>query len=430
MNGIIGQRNGPTRRWRATLAAFAAAVWLVPASAQNESRAGETGLRALEVWSVRGSEPGAGKGFQGIGTALEGAVAPKPENRLELTPAFRGDVGSYSVTIGYRERGVSVLAAALRSGARVEVAGTGPQRAALKVGIGMNNVDLRLPEGRRRFDVMRSFLDVPVGKSTILVSVAGADGGRPRVAELTVVRRDADLAEAEEQRLYFRAASLEGKADALSRAIGAGAEVDAAIAFGTQRASALVIGAGRGFADAVETLIRAGADVNALFQDPGGEADGAPALLIAVRGGHERIVGLLLAAGADPDLALPERGSAALAGGTPLIFAIDKNGDWIRIVRLLIEGGAGVNRALPDSRGGRRAGLSGASPLMLASYLGKADLVDVLIEAGADVNYRIVGERRAGGLNPQTAGLTALKLAKGRGHSRIADRLRAAGATR
>ena len=38
---------------------------------------------------------------------------------------------------------------------------------------------------------------------------------------------------------------------------------------------------------------------------------------------------------------------------------------------------------------------------MLAAFLGKADLVDALIEAGADVNYRIPGERRKGGRNPR-----------------------------
>ncbi len=419
------------------LALTAGMLWLGPVSARDGARTGETGLSALEVWKGQAFRTGRAdfsegfdKGWESLGNALVGAVTPQLKDRLELTPPFRTNVRAYAVTIGYRETAVAVLASAMQPGATIEVAGSGPDGAALKRGGGVDNIDLELGERRLRADALRSFQDIPVGKSRIAVAVVLADGSRTEVAELAVARLDADLTNAEERLLYFRAAALDGRAQVLSRAIEAGADVDMPIALGTQRATALVIAAGQGFEDAVDVAIRAGADVDAVLRAPGIAADGASPLLLAVGRGDERIVRLLLDAGADRNFALPgpeAHGTLAIAGGTPLVVALDRGQDGM--ARLLIEEGADVNRVLPDAVAGSNASLSGVSPLILAAYLGKADLVDMMIEAGADVNYRIAGERRVGGRNPQTAGLTALQVATGRGHTGIADRLKAAGAT-
>ncbi len=431
----------PTGRLRArvpVLAAIVAMVCLAPAAAEDKPGPGGTGLSMLEVWKAQTFRTGradfaAGveKGLESLGKALTDAFTPQVKERLELVPAFRGDVGSYSVTIGYAETGVTILASAMQPGARLSATGRGPDGAALKPATSMNGVDLKLGDVRLRGDALWSFSGVPVGTSGITVTVAGADGRGKQVAELTVVRLDADLKKADERLSYFGAAAVTGKADALSRAIEAGADVDTPVALGKGRASALIVAAIRGFEDAAAVAVRAGADVNAVFHVPGEDAHGASALLLAARRGHEGIVRLLLAGGADPDLALPGpevHRKFALAGGTPLVNALDSGRD--RIMLLLIEAGADVNRTLPDAVAGSNASFSGASPLILAAFLGKADLVDALIEAGADLNYRIPGERRQGGRNPRTAGLTALEVAAGRGHTAIAERLKAAGASR
>ena len=442
MRRYLPKPDGPTFRRRAfplaVFALMAGMFCLAPVSAEDKAGARATGLSMLEVWKGQAfrtgrADFGAGvdKGLESFGKALLGAITPRLEERLELVPAFRSGVGSYSVTIGYVETGITILASATRSGATIDMTGHGPDGAALRSGASVDGIDVRLGEGRLRADVLRSFRNVPVGKSRIGVAVAGADGRAPGVVEISVVRLDADLTNAEEREIYFRAAAVEGKAEALARAIEAGAEVDAKLSLDQGKATALIVAAVKGFEDAARVAVRAGADVNAALHVPGGRAHGASALLLAVGGGHEGIVKLLLDGGADPDLALPGpevHRTLAVAGGTPLVIALDRGRD--RIVRLLIEAGADVNRPLPDAVAGSVATSSGASPLMLATFLGKADLVDALIAAGADVNYRIPGERRRGGRNPRTAGLTALQVATGEGHTAIAERLRKTGASR
>ena len=157
----------------------------------------------------------------------------------------------------------------------------------------------------------------------------------------------------------------------------------------------------------------------------------ASALFTAVEAGNERIVRLLLKAGADPDLALPGpeiNKNNRLAGATPLLLTVYRGHD--AVAHQLIEAGADVNRMLPDSIAGSDAALSGSSPLMLAAYQGKEDQVRLLIDAGADVSYRVSEDPRSGATNPRTAGLTALKVATRRGHTEIADMLKKAGASR
>ena len=102
----------------------------------------------------------------------------------------------------------------------------------------MDGIDLELGEGRLQADALRSFRGVPVGKSTVRVVVSGADGGSTGIAEIAAVRLDAALTDPEERPLYFRTAAMGGKAEALSRAIEAGADVDVPLAIGKQRASA------------------------------------------------------------------------------------------------------------------------------------------------------------------------------------------------
>jgi ankyrin repeat protein len=92
-------------------------------------------------------------------------------------------------------------------------------------------------------------------------------------------------------------------------------------------------------------------------------------------------------------------------GQTPLYHA----SGWgkIEVVQALVEAGADLNQARED----------GATPLFVASQQGHLDVVKYLVEAGADLN---LGNFAVG---------TPLALARGEGHKKIAAFLKRAGAT-
>ena len=110
-----------------------------------------------------------------------------------------------------------------------------------------------------------------------------------------------------------------------------------------------------------------------------------------------------------------------------LLLAVSKSNE--AIVRLLIEAGVDVNAAFPEQGFPASKSTGGVSALILAVNSGQEEIVRLLIEAGADVSYQIPGERRMG-RNPKTAGLTALRVAKAKDYSGIAELLRKAGAKR
>ena len=129
--------------------------------------------------------------------------------------------------------------------------------------------------------------------------------------------------------------------------------------------SYLATAADRGDTDIAETLIAAGADVNA--KDKGGNT----ALHAAAWSGHEDIVKLLLSHGADPD---PKRSD----GLTPLINAAGPGAEshGKGCVELLLAGGANVNATDGD----------GDTPLHKAAYYGNGDVVEILLAHGASIN--------------------------------------------
>jgi ankyrin repeat protein len=113
--------------------------------------------------------------------------------------------------------------------------------------------------------------------------------------------------------------------------------------------------------DAVQRLLRQGADVNARAQD------GTTALMYAIAVGDSKLLRMLLDHKADVN-------AKNQAGATALMWAV---GDPDK-ARALLDRGADVNA---------RAG-SGRTPLMIAvGSPGAADLVKLLIEKGADVGY-------------------------------------------
>ena len=96
-----------------------------------------------------------------------------------------------------------------------------------------------------------------------------------------------------------------------------------------------------------------------------------PGCFLAAYKGHAECVGLLIEAGANPDLTTLEGGSA------PLHMAARSG--HVEVVRLLIA--AGVDRDKAKSDGG-------ATPLHMAAEKGHVSVVHLLIAAGVDVNKK------------------------------------------
>ena len=156
-------------------------------------------------------------------------------------------------------------------------------------------------------------------------------------------------------------------------------------------ADRLIAAAKQGDAEAVRTLLQAGADAGAA------EADGSTGLLWAVYSDSYETAQLLLEAGADPN-------GANDLGATPL-WAAGQNRS-ATMTDLLLAAGADPNIAL----------LAGETPVMVAARAGAADVVDRLARAGADLDRR------------GTRGQTALMWAAAQGHPAVVDALIAQGA--
>lgn len=160
--------------------------------------------------------------------------------------------------------------------------------------------------------------------------------------------------------------------------------------------------------DGIESFIKEGADVDKT------DRDGNTPLQIAVQNGYLRIIEILIENGADveKDLSatplmkavdhenieaikiLIEKGKANingrdLYGKTALMRAIDLHNPKIEAIQTLIECGADIN--ITDSYKN--------TPLLKATQLGHAEIVEILINAKANVNYQ------------GTDGITALFLA-------------------
>ncbi|KAG2624844.1 hypothetical protein PVAP13_3KG184727 [Panicum virgatum] len=120
-----------------------------------------------------------------------------------------------------------------------------------------------------------------------------------------------------------------------------------------------IAAAERGFYEVAELLMSKGADV-----DPICENGGAP-VHIAAKNGHAKVLKLLLRNKADS-----ERLSTSF--NTPLVASLF--GSSVECLEVLIEAGVDVNAGSP------------ATPLTLAADKGLTEFINCLLEAGADAN--------------------------------------------
>ncbi len=188
--------------------------------------------------------------------------------------------------------------------------------------------------------------------------------------------------------------------DALVRA---GADVKAPNRYGV---TPLSLACTNGNGTIVELLLKAGADSNAAL--PGGETP----LMTAARVGSLNSVKTLLAHGATVD------GKDDRRGQTALIWAAAEG--HANVVEVLIEVGADFRIRLA----------SGFTPLLFAVREGHADVVQALLKAGADVNETVPleGRRRGYGGRMPPAGASALQMAVMNAHFELASQLLDAGA--
>lgn len=146
----------------------------------------------------------------------------------------------------------------------------------------------------------------------------------------------------------------------------------------------LMRAASNGNAEAVETLLAAGADPKAV------DDAGHNALSASMRGksrGHLRSMTLLMDAG------------CPVESGTIISSLMSAMmGAQVEMIEELIRRGADVNRVCP-----------GGTPLTFAISEKRADVVALLLQYGADPNYRVSAENAR---SHEWVGLTALEIAK------------------
>ncbi|KAK7938792.1 hypothetical protein WMY93_002118 [Mugilogobius chulae] len=190
-----------------------------------------------------------------------------------------------------------------------------------------------------------------------------------------------------------------------------------------------------GHVEVVRMLLDAGADVD------GCDSEGRTALRAAAWGGHEEIVMILLEYGASFD-------KADCSGRTPLIAAAYMG--HVETVEILLDHGAEVNFAdgdgrtalsvaalcVPTAAGVKSYGevvslllerganpghrdRDGMTPLLLAAYEGNEDIVELLLEAGADVDETA----GADGELQSAAAVTPLLAAAAMGHMGTVSKL-------
>ena len=175
--------------------------------------------------------------------------------------------------------------------------------------------------------------------------------------------------------------------------------------------TALMLAARSGFADAVKTLVAAGADVNQISA-----GDQTSPLLIATINGHFDLAKWLLEQGADPN-------AASENGVTPLYASLNvtwapralypqprafnqQQITYLDFMKALLEKGADPNRRLTkkvwyseynfDLAGVDEAG---ATPFWRAAFAGDVPAMQLLFEHGADANIstmRPIGRRALG----------------------------------
>lgn len=207
----------------------------------------------------------------------------------------------------------------------------------------------------------------------------------------------------EDKRRALVAAATTGQSDLARRLLDLGVSPDARVADWTAADAALDANDGA----MRDLLLKRGATVTTADRETLGRQ-----LIDAARRGDLAAVNMLIGAGAD----LNFRGSQQYAK-PPLFVAVEH--DHAEIVALLIRAGADVNR-------GEKFFYTHQTPLMAAALEGSVDAARVLIDAGANVHY--ADERQTTALSIAEGQRQVNYLGREPAFTRIAALLRTAGA--
>jgi uncharacterized protein len=240
----------------------------------------------------------------------------------------------------------------------------------------------------------------PAGADAV---VADAAEKMDRAAIRTLLRQRADVnAPQVDGMTALHWAVYQGDLETSELLLRAHANAKAATRYGS---TPLSLACANGNGALVDLLLKAGAEANAAL--PGGETP----LMTAARVGSLGSVKALLARGATVDAKDERRGQTAL-----MWAAAEGHAD---VVQMLVELGADVRLRLS----------SGFTPLLFAVREGRSGVVRVLLKAGADVNETVPMDRKRGyGGRLPAAGASPLLLAVTNAHFQLAAELLDAGA--
>jgi ankyrin repeat protein len=181
------------------------------------------------------------------------------------------------------------------------------------------------------------------------------------------------------------AAAAQGDATRIRELIAAGTPVDfsgSSYASPAAGETPLMAAAEKGQTFAVQTLLAAGASVNAV------DREHRTALFYAIKSGRRSTVDQLLAAGADPRI--------RMGGGGTVLMHLASFMDDSNLARAFIAAGVDPNATTDNS--------SIYTALMPAASMGHIQVLKVLLEAGADINFQTVLEGDTALINAARSG--------------------------
>ncbi|CAL8320797.1 unnamed protein product [Merluccius merluccius] len=197
----------------------------------------------------------------------------------------------------------------------------------------------------------------------------------------------------------LRSAAWGGHSEAVHQLLDAGADVDGCDSEGR---TALRAAAWGGHEEILLTLLDYGAQVDKA------DREGRTPLIAAAYMGHREAVEILLDHNADVNLADGDRRTALSVAALCVPTAAGVNG-YGEVASLLLERGADPGHRDHD----------GMTPLLLAAYEGHEDIVELLLEAGADVDESAGPDANA----PAAAAVTPLLAAAAMGHIKTVERV-------